>query len=179
MKMGSLMSYRRLRPNARTSNFGISIAIRTILPCARNVQCSRTNFFVEDLFIPKSRPNNSLMLRLLSRTTMEYEAISKHVLTPPVNTASLMELMTYVRTTSDITLKKAEFKLMDVIDHIALLSDYWLFTKSEMDNNNVVFQWYHKIPKIFEDNRLMMEAKTLEFQNALKGRRSVSDGDGC
>jgi len=110
---------------------------------------------------------------------MEYEAISKRVLTPPVNTASLMELMTYVRTTSDVTLKKAEFKLMDVIDHIALLSDYWLFTKSEMDNNNVVFQWYHKIPKIFEDNRLMMEAKTLEFQNALKGRRSVSDGDGC
>jgi len=137
------------------------------------------NEFVEDLFIPKSHTNNSLMLRLLSSATVEYEAISKRVLTPPVDTASLMELITYVRTASDITLKKLEFDLMDVIDHIALLSDYWLFTKSEMDNNNVAFQWYHRIPKIFQDNRLMIEVKTLEFQNALRGRRSVSDGDGC
>ncbi|KAH0950776.1 hypothetical protein HN011_006322 [Eciton burchellii] len=107
---------------------------------------------------------------LVTSATVEYEAISKRVLTPPVDTASLMELITYVRTASDITLKKLEFDLMDVIDHIALLSDYWLFTKSEMDNNNVAFQWYHRIPKIFQDNRLMIEVKTLEFQNALRVR---------
>jgi len=106
---------------------------------------------------------------------MEYEAISKRVLTPPANTADLMELMTYVRTTSDVTLKRLELSLMDVIDHIALLSDYWLFSKNEIENNNVAFQWYHKIPKIFDKNQLLIDAKTLEFQNALKGRRSVSD----
>ncbi|KYM93367.1 Dynein heavy chain 7, axonemal [Cyphomyrmex costatus] len=103
--------------------------------------------------------------------TAEYEAISERVLTPPPNTAALMELIKFVRTTSDVTLKSLERRLLDVIDHIAFLSDYWLLTESEMSNNSVAFQWYHRIPQIFEDSRVIIENKTQEYQDALKGVR--------
>lgn len=99
----------------------------------------------------------------------EYEAISERVLTPPPNTAALMELIKFVRTTSDVTLKSLELRLLDVIEHIAFLSDYWLLTESEIRNNSVAFQWYHRMPQIFEDNRAIIENKTQEYQNALKG----------
>lgn len=101
--------------------------------------------------------------------TAEYEAIAERVLTPPPNTAALMELIKFVRTTSDVTLKRLELKLLDVIEHIAFLSDYWLLTESEISNNNVAFQWYHKMPHIFEDNRVIIENKTREYQDALRG----------
>ncbi|KYQ53326.1 Dynein heavy chain 7, axonemal [Trachymyrmex zeteki] len=101
----------------------------------------------------------------------EYEAISERILTPPPNTAVLMELINFVRTTSDVTLKSLELRLLDVIEHIAFLSDYWLLTESEISNNSVAFQWYHRMPQIFEDNRVIVENKTQEYQDALKGVR--------
>lgn len=80
-----------------------------------------------------------------------------------------MELIKFVRTTSDVTLKSLELRLLDVIEHIAFLSDYWLLTESEISNNSVAFQWYHRLPQIFEDNRMIVENKTQEYQDALKG----------
>ncbi|XP_028047400.2 dynein heavy chain 7, axonemal [Monomorium pharaonis] len=100
----------------------------------------------------------------------EYEAISERVLTPPPNTAALMELIKFVQTTSDVTLKSLQLRLLDVIEHVAFLSDYWLLTESEISNNSVAFQWYHRMPQIFEDNRVIIENKTREYQNALKVR---------
>lgn len=111
---------------------------------------------------------NSLKLNLYS-VTAEYEAISERVLTPPPNTAALMELIKFVRTTRDVTLKSLELRLLDVIQHIAFLSDYWLLTESEISNNSEAFQWYHRMSQILEDNRVIIENKTQEFQNALKG----------
>ncbi|KYN44278.1 Dynein heavy chain 7, axonemal [Trachymyrmex septentrionalis] len=100
----------------------------------------------------------------------EYEAISERVLTPPPNTAALMELIKFVRITSDVTLKNLELRLLDVIEHITFLSDYWLLTESEISNNNVAFQWYHRMSQILEDNRVIVENKTQEYQDALKVR---------
>ncbi|EGI62283.1 Dynein heavy chain 12, axonemal [Acromyrmex echinatior] len=105
----------------------------------------------------------------VKNATAEYEAISERILTPPPNTAALMELIKFVRT-SDVTLKNLELRLLDVLEHIAFLSDYWLLTESEISNNNVVFQWYHRMPQIFEDNRVIMENKMQEYQDALKVR---------
>ncbi|XP_077275021.1 dynein heavy chain at 36C [Temnothorax americanus] len=113
---------------------------------------------------------NSLKLNLYPSIIAEYEAISERVLTPPPNTAALMELIKFVRTTSDVTLKSLELGLLDVIEHIAFLSDYWLLTESEISNNSVAFQWYHRMPQIFEDNRVIIENKTQEYQDALKVR---------
>ncbi|EZA62718.1 Dynein heavy chain 7, axonemal [Ooceraea biroi] len=106
----------------------------------------------------------------INNVTAEYEAIAERVLTPPPNTAALMELIKFVRTTSDVTLKSLELRLLDVIEHIAFLSDYWLLTESEISNNNVAFQWYHRMPQIFEDNRMIIENKTQEYQDALRVR---------
>ncbi|XP_025270954.1 dynein heavy chain 7, axonemal [Camponotus floridanus] len=100
----------------------------------------------------------------------EYEAISERALTPPPNTAALMELIKFIRITNDVTIKKLELKLLNVIEHIMFLSDYWLLTENEIRNNSTAFQWYHKIPQIFEDNRIMVENKTQEYQDALKVR---------
>lgn len=84
-----------------------------------------------------------------------------------------MELIKFVQITSDVTVKKLEFKLLNVMEHILFLSDYWLLTQSEIRNNSMAFQWYHKIPQIFENNRVIVEKKTLEFQNALRGWHST------
>lgn len=99
----------------------------------------------------------------------EYEAISKRALTPPPNTAALMDLIKFIRITSDVTIKSLEHRLLNVTEHFVFLSDYWLLTESEINNNSMAFQWYHKIPQIFEDNRLIIENKTQEYQEALKG----------
>ena len=80
-----------------------------------------------------------------------------------------MELIKFVRITSDVTLKNLELRLLDVIEHITFLSDYWLLTESEISNNNVAFQWYHRMSQILEDNRVIVENKTQEYQDALKG----------
>lgn len=101
--------------------------------------------------------------------TAEYETISKRVLTPPTDTAGLLELTKFVKRSSEITLKTLENKLLDVIEHIMMLSDYWLLTEIEISTNNVAFQWYHKMSQIYEENRLIIENKTQEFQDVLKG----------
>ena len=80
-----------------------------------------------------------------------------------------MELINFVRITSDVTLKSLKLRLLEVIEYIVLLSDYWLLTESEISNNSTVFQWYHRMPQILEDNRMIIENKTQEYQNALKG----------
>ncbi|KAL6424718.1 hypothetical protein ACFW04_009996 [Cataglyphis niger] len=79
-----------------------------------------------------------------------------------------MELIKFIQITNDVTAQKLELKLLNVMEHILFLSDYWLFSQKEIENNSTAFQWYHKLPQILESNRIIMEKKTLEFQNALK-----------
>lgn len=80
-----------------------------------------------------------------------------------------MELVKFARTISDVTMKSLELRLTDTIVHIVFLSDYWLLTDSEISINSRAFQLYHRMPQVFEDNRLIIETKTLEFQEALRG----------
>lgn len=108
-------------------------------------------------------------MKLLFSVIAEYEIIVERALTPPPNTMALMELIKFVRTSSDVTLKSLELRLLDVIEHIVFLSDYWLLTENEISNNSTAFQLYHRMPQIFEDNRLVVESKTQEYQDALKG----------
>lgn len=99
----------------------------------------------------------------------EYKTITDNILSQPANTSILMELIAYVRKIEDITLTNLEDKLQTIMDHILLLSNYYLLTNEEINRNNIAFQWYHKIPEILEDNRSMVESKIKEFQDALKG----------
>lgn len=99
----------------------------------------------------------------------EYAAIVEQALTPPLNTAALMELIKFARTISDVTMRSLELRLMDTIVYVVFLSDYWLLTESEIGINNRAFQLYHRMPQVFEENRDIIESKTLEFQEALRG----------
>lgn len=140
-------------------DFGISNAIEFSY---ESNFCSARNFFLlGDLNFRDSLFASSVLA--------EYEAIAERALTPPPNTAALMKLIKFVQTTSDVTLKSLELRLLDVIEHIAFLSDYWLLTESEISNNSTAFQWYHRMPQILDDSRLIIENKTQEYQDALRG----------
>lgn len=101
---------------------------------------------------------------------MEYEDIAERALTTPPNTAALMDLIKFMNVTIAVTLEKLENQLIDSINHILFLSDYWLLTESEISNNNVAFQWYHKMPEILEKNQALIQTKMVEYQHMLKGR---------
>lgn len=74
-----------------------------------------------------------------------------------------------MRRAEEVTIVQVEAKLRDIIDYIIFLSDYWILTTEEIQNNNKTFQWYNKMPSIFEDHKTMVEQKIVEFQESLKG----------
>jgi hypothetical protein len=81
-----------------------------------------------------------------------------------------MEMIDYMRNIEDFSLKNLEDKLREIIKNIIFLSEYWPLTDNEINNNNLAFQWYHKMPEILKNNKLTIENKTQEFQDALKGK---------
>ena len=80
-----------------------------------------------------------------------------------------MELIDYMKKVEDVKLKDLETNLREILDNIVFLSDYWLLTDEEIVSNNSAFQWYHKMPEILENCKIMIENKTKDFQDALKG----------
>lgn len=80
-----------------------------------------------------------------------------------------MDLVDFMRRAEDSSLKDLENRLREVLESIGFLSDYWLLADTEISVNNTAFHWYHRIPKILEDSRQIVEAKTQEFQETLKG----------
>lgn len=79
-----------------------------------------------------------------------------------------MELIDYMKKVEGFFLKQLENKLQNIIEVLGILSDYWILSEDEIRTNNIAFQWYHKIPQILEDNRIIVENKTQEFQDSLK-----------
>lgn len=95
--------------------------------------------------------------------------ISDRALSTPNNTAELVVLKNFIKMILEVTLKKLEDKLREIIEHILILSNYHCITDNEIYINNITFQWYHKIPQILEENESIVGYKTLEFQQALRG----------
>ncbi|XP_043287698.1 dynein axonemal heavy chain 7 isoform X2 [Venturia canescens] len=81
-----------------------------------------------------------------------------------------MDLIEFMKKAEISTLKNLEYRLHDILDSINYLSDVRLLTEPEIQTNNIAFQWYHRMPKILEANKQIVETKTLEFQESLKGR---------
>lgn len=52
--------------------------------------------------------------------------------------------------------------------YILFLSDYATFSTGEIKANSSAFQWYARMPSVFEDHRKMVEQKSTDFQDALK-----------
>lgn len=105
-----------------------------------------------------------------SRVYYEQQAIADRGLSQPLTTAALVELKEFMKRAEQVTIVEVESKLRDILEYILFLSDYWLLSSSEIQNNNRTFQWYNKMPQIFEDYKSMVDLKIVELQDALKGR---------
>ncbi|XP_026726846.1 dynein heavy chain 7, axonemal [Trichoplusia ni] len=100
----------------------------------------------------------------------EYAVIANTLLTPPADTAALMELMAYVKKVEDTILAEMEEKLRNVMRYIVFLGDYTTFTPLELKANNQTFHWYARMPGIIEESKAICDQKKLEYQELLKVR---------
>ncbi|XP_017763577.1 PREDICTED: dynein heavy chain 7, axonemal-like [Eufriesea mexicana] len=100
----------------------------------------------------------------------EYQRIVDRALSVPANTRELMELGKFINITETETTRQLEDKLKEIIKYIIFLSDYSILSPVELKINNFAFQWYYKLPEIFEQHRKIVASKIGEFQSILKKR---------
>ncbi|KAJ8668953.1 hypothetical protein QAD02_000212 [Eretmocerus hayati] len=100
----------------------------------------------------------------------EFMNISERALSVPPNTAELMELTEFVKKAETKMLQNLSSRLREVVDYILLISDYVPLDSLEVKTNNSAFQWFHRMPSIFEEHLQIVASKTGEYQNALKRR---------
>lgn len=67
--------------------------------------------------------------------------IANKLLTPPPDTASLMELIAYCKKVEDEILSIMEDKLRNVMKYIVFLGDYTTFSPLELKANNQTYFW--------------------------------------
>jgi dynein heavy chain len=98
----------------------------------------------------------------------EYENITTTALSPPANTAELMDFIAYVRKVENETVFLMENRMRQICKYMLFLADYTTFTPVEMKQNCTTFQWYLRMPSVFDEHRLIVEQKTVEYQEFLK-----------
>lgn len=98
----------------------------------------------------------------------EFETIAEKCLTTPTNTAHLMELKAYVQKAENETVLELEKRLMQARYRLEFLLDHCSLTPSEIRSNNETFSWIDRLPNIFEEHKLIVSDKTVQFQEALK-----------
>ncbi|XP_053674809.1 dynein axonemal heavy chain 7 [Anopheles nili] len=101
---------------------------------------------------------------------IEYEAISTKIITIPKDTVELMTLKAYAIRMEETTIPEMEERLKKNLHHLLYLTDYTIFTPLEIKQNNNTFQWYMKMPTIFQDHKNIIAEKVIEYQDALKRR---------
>ncbi|XP_055588743.1 dynein axonemal heavy chain 7 isoform X2 [Uranotaenia lowii] len=100
----------------------------------------------------------------------EYESIAGKVLTVPKDTAELMSLKDYAIKMEETTIPDMEQRLKINLGHLLYLTDHTIFTPLEIKQNNNTFQWYMKMPQVFQDHKNIISEKTVEYQDSLKRR---------
>lgn len=56
------------------------------------------------------------------------------------------------------------------MSHILWLMDHTLYSPLEIKNNSNTFQWFLRLPSVFEEHLVIIADKTIEFQELLKKR---------
>lgn len=101
----------------------------------------------------------------------EYQAIAEKLLTVPANTAELMDLIAYAKEVDTKILPSMEERLAnEVMAYFLFIIDHIDLSGVELKQNNTTFQWYLKMHKILDENRILVDAKTLEYQKSLEAR---------
>uniref|UniRef100_A0A1A9WZZ0 Dynein axonemal heavy chain 7 n=1 Tax=Glossina brevipalpis TaxID=37001 RepID=A0A1A9WZZ0_9MUSC len=100
----------------------------------------------------------------------EYETIGKKALTIPKDTAELMSLKSYVINAEENLIPEMEQRLRVNMSHIIWLMDNTLYSPLQIKANSTTFQWYLKMATIFEEHRLIIADKIIDYQESLKKR---------
>ncbi|ALC38670.1 Dhc36C [Drosophila busckii] len=106
----------------------------------------------------------------ISRLGKEYDAIAKKALTVPKDTAELMSLKAYVVQAEENMAPDMEARLKVNMGEILWLMDHTLYSPLEIKNNSNSFQWYLRLPSVFEQHRVIIAEKVIEYQELLKKR---------
>lgn len=124
----------------------------------------------------------------MSKMTAEYEDISSKLLATPRDTKTLMELKAYAAKTEDNTIPEMENQLRSVrkllrfhenlfsllcfqnLQQLLYLTDYTILTPLEIKLNTNTFQWYLKMPTVFDDHKKIIAEKVIEYQEMLRKR---------
>uniref|UniRef100_A0A1B0F9M2 AAA+ ATPase domain-containing protein n=1 Tax=Glossina morsitans morsitans TaxID=37546 RepID=A0A1B0F9M2_GLOMM len=104
------------------------------------------------------------------RLGKEYEAIAKKALTIPKDTAELMSLKSYIINAEENVVPDMEQRLRVNISHLLWLMDNILYSPLQIKTNSTTIQWYLKMASIFEEHRLIIADKVIEYQESLKRR---------
>ncbi|XP_076748638.1 dynein axonemal heavy chain 7 isoform X2 [Xylocopa sonorina] len=100
----------------------------------------------------------------------EYQRIVDRALSIPANTKELVELRNFIHITETETITRLRNQLREIIKYIVVLSDFSILTPVELKLNNFAFQWYDKLPEIFEQHKEIVAGKMGEFQKSLNKR---------
>lgn len=100
-----------------------------------------------------------------------YQSVSDKLLTEPTSTAELMDLIAYEKQVTEKILPFLEEQLRSqVMEYILYIMDHIEVSAVELKQNNQTFQWYLRMPKVLEENKVLVEKKTIEFQQTLQKR---------
>ena len=56
------------------------------------------------------------------------------------------------------------------LKHLLYLTDHTIYTPLEIKQNTNTFQWYLKMPSVFDEHKKIIAEKVVEYQDALKKR---------
>ncbi|EDW55574.1 GM17246 [Drosophila sechellia] len=101
---------------------------------------------------------------------LQLDLLARMALTVPKDTAELMQLKAYVVHAEENLVPEMEARLKVNMSEILWLMDHTLYSPLEIKNNSNSFQWYLKLPSIFEQHRAIIAEKVIEYQELLKKR---------
>ncbi|KAM9284699.1 LOW QUALITY PROTEIN: dynein axonemal heavy chain 7 [Cariama cristata] len=98
----------------------------------------------------------------------EFERRSEKALTTPSNTQELMELKACMQKAETCDMLELELKVVNAVNCLDFLMELVNFSPAVIQWNSNVFQWYARVPGIFEEHRKIIKEKTDQFQDGLK-----------
>jgi len=79
-----------------------------------------------------------------------------------------MELVEYIEKVESETIYTLERRLVEARTTLAFLVEYVNISPAGMRSNADTFEWYNRMPDIFDEHRAIIADKQIQFQQALE-----------
>jgi hypothetical protein len=79
-----------------------------------------------------------------------------------------MRLRAYVSEVEEVQVVALEERLRQLCQSMLFLVDHTTVAPAEVKHNAAPFQWYARMPAVFTEHQDIVQAKTGEYQQALK-----------